>query len=256
MEVKVVDTGSVAAVTDALRGQDAFVDATSGPDPTLSGRLIEAAVSAGVYRFVMGEFSADPQNAEARSPLIFHGKNQAFNNMKILASEGKITYTTVSNGAFLDWILRTGAMKIDVFHKKVQYLNDGALPFAWTKLSSVGDAVVNVLRKAEQTENRSFYISSVFMSQKSMVDLAKKTLGDEDWEETKLDMDQKLKEATESMKTGNVSMDAIIDMILWSAGTVYAPRWEQLQDNELLGVKRMTDEEVCKLIRDIAAEKK
>lgn len=254
MEVKIVDTSSVAAITDALRDQDAFVDATSGPDPTLSERFIEAAVSAGVYRFVMSEFSADPQNLKARSPLIFSGKNQLFENMKRLASEGKITYTTVSNGAFLDWILKTGAMKIDLFNKKVQYLNDGALPFAWTKLSSVGIAVANVLRTSQQTENRSFYISSVIMSQKSMVDLAKRTLG-EGWEETKLDMDQKLKEATANMMAGNINMEAIIDMILWSAGTVPAPRWEQSDDNELLGVKTMTDKEVCELIKNIAEER-
>ena len=60
VKVKIIDTSSIAAVTNALRGQDAFVDATSGSNPNLSGRFIEAAVSAGVYRFVMSESSADP----------------------------------------------------------------------------------------------------------------------------------------------------------------------------------------------------
>jgi hypothetical protein len=87
-----------------------------------------------------------------------------------------------------------------------------------------------------------------------MVDLATRTLG-EGWEETKLDMDQKLKEATANMMAGNINMEAIIDMILWSAGTVPAPRWEQSDDNELLGVKMMTDKEVCELIKDIAEER-
>jgi uncharacterized protein YbjT (DUF2867 family) len=252
VEVKIVDTDSVSAITDALRGQDALIDASSGPDPTLQDRFVDAAVSAGVNRIVLSEFSVDPQIPEARSPLIFHAKNQAYEKAKKLAKDGKITYTTISNGAFLDWNLQTGFIKIDIFNKKVQYLNDGTLPFAWTKLSSVGAAVANVLKKAEQTENQSFYISSVYMSQKDMVDAAKKTLGERGWEETKLNMDQKLKEATTSMMAGKVDMEVIGNMILWSTATIASPRWEDLGDNKLLGVERLTDAELCKLIEDIA----
>ncbi|KAI4608260.1 hypothetical protein J4E80_009270 [Alternaria sp. BMP 0032] len=252
----VVDTNSVAAIAKALRGQDAIVDATSGPDPTLQGRIIEAAVSAGVYRIVMGEFSVDPEDPVARSPLIHHGKNEAFKQIKNLAAEGKITWTTISNGAFLDWNLRTGFINIDIRSRKARYMNDGTNPLPWTMLSSISTAVANVLKKAEHTENRSFYISNVIKSQKQMVALAKETLGSDGWDESNQDMDQKLKGATEAMMAGKVDLEVIGDMIRWSAGTVPAPRWEQLDDNKLLGVERMNDDEVRKLIRDIASEGK
>ncbi|KAH6866459.1 isoflavone reductase family protein-like protein CipA [Alternaria rosae] len=254
VSVKVVDTNSAAAIAEALRGNDAIVDTTSGPDPTLQGRIIEAAVSAGVYRIVMGEFSVDPEDPVARSPLFHHGKNQAYQHIKDLAAKGKITYTTISNGAFLDWNLRTGFINIDIRRKKVQYMNDGMIPLPWTMLSSISTAVANVLRKAEQTENRSFYISSVIKSQKQMVALAKETLGSDGWEESNQDLDSKLKAATEAMMAGKIDMEAIGDMIRWSAGTVPAPRWEQLDDNKLLGVERMNDDKVRRLIRDIASE--
>jgi hypothetical protein len=45
-------------------------------------------------------------------------------------------------------------------------------------------------------------------------------------------------------------------MIRWSAGTVPALRWKQLDDNKLLGVEQLDDDEVRKLIRDIALESK
>jgi len=254
VSVKIVNTDSVAAITEVLRGHDAVVDATSGPDPTLPGRIVEAAASAGVNRIVLSEFSVDPEDPIARSPLVHHGKNQAFQQVKELAAKGKITWTTVSNGAFLDWNLRTGFINVDIRSKKVQYINDGTLPFPWTMLSSVGTAVANVLKMAQDTENRCLYISSVIKSQKQMVDLAKEVLGSDGWEETKQDMDQKLKGATESMMAGKVDIGVIGDMIRWSAGTVPAPRWKQLNDNKLLGVERMNDDEVRKLIRDIASE--
>jgi putative NADH-flavin reductase len=256
VSMKVVNTDSVAAITEALRGQDAVVDATSGPDPGLPGRIVEAAAAAGVYRIILGEFSVDPEDRVARSPLVHHGKNQAFQRVKELAAEGRITWTAVCNGAFLDWNLRTGFINVDIRKKKVQYINDGELPFAWTMLSSVGTATANVLKKAQETENRCFYISSVIKSQKQMVELAKETLGSDGWDETRQDMNQRLKDATESMMAGKVDLDVIGDMIRWSAGTVPAPRWEQLDDNKLLGVERMSDDEVRKLIQEIVLESK
>ncbi|KAH7394665.1 isoflavone reductase family protein-like protein CipA [Pyrenochaeta sp. MPI-SDFR-AT-0127] len=255
VSVKVVNTDSVDAITQALRGQDALVDATSGPDPTLGMRFINAAAAAGVYRVIPSEFSIDIQSVEARSPLVFHGKNQAFEHLKKLAAEGKITYTTVSNSAFLDWNLRTGFINIDIYNKKVQYLNDGTDVFPWTHLSSVGTAVANVLAKPQETQNRSCYISNIKKSQKQMVGLAKESLGADGWEESTLDAGKALKAATESMLSGTVNMQVIGDMIRWSC-TVYSPRWEQQDDNKLLGVKSMTDDEVRKLIKEIAAEKK
>ncbi|RAR13243.1 isoflavone reductase family protein CipA [Stemphylium lycopersici] len=251
---KVVDTGSVAAIAGAMHGQDALVDATSGPDPSLQGRFIEAAIESGIYRIVMNEFSADPQDAKARSPLVFHAKSNAFEQIKKVAAEGKLTYTTISNSAFLDWNLRTGFINIDIFNKKVQYMNDGMRPFPWTMLSSVGTAVANVLKMAEQTQNRSFYISNIIKSQKQMANLAKESLGSEGWEETHQDMDQKLKNATADMMAGKVDMQVIGDMIRWSVSACPATRWEQIGDNELLGVRSMTDDEVRNLIVNIATQ--
>jgi hypothetical protein len=123
-------------------------------------------------------------------------------------------------------------------------------------LSSVGAAVANALQKAKETENRCLYISSVIKSQKQMVELAKEVLGRDGWEETEQDMNQKLEDATESMMAGKVDLGVIGDMIRWSAGTVPALRWKQLDDNKLLGVEQLDDDEVRKLIRDIALESK
>ncbi|KAF2012407.1 isoflavone reductase family protein-like protein CipA [Aaosphaeria arxii CBS 175.79] len=255
VSIKIVDTDSVDAITEALRGQDALIDATSGPDSTLGMRFIDAAAAAGVYRVIPGEFSADVQSAEARSPLVFHGKNMAFEHLKKLSAEGKITYTTISNAAFLDWNLRTGFINIDIHNKKVQYLNDGTDVFPWTHLSSVGTAVVNALAKPQETENRACYISNIRKSQKQMVDLAKDSLGADGWDESTIDAEKALKAAAESMLSGTINMQVIGDMIRWSC-TVYSPRWEQQDDNKLLGVRNLTDDEVMKLIKEIAAEKK
>ncbi|KAH9878821.1 hypothetical protein J1614_002255 [Plenodomus biglobosus] len=255
VSVKVVDTNSVESITEGLRGHDAFVDASSGPDPTLPARFIEAAVAAGIPRMIPSEFSIDPQSAEACKPLIRHGKNQAFQLLQKYVAEGKITYSSISNGAFLDWNLRTGFINIDIFEKKVTYMNDGNFPLAWTLLSSVGNAVVSILSNPEQTKNKSFYISSIMKSQRQMVTLAKEVLGDDGWEESSQNMDEVLEAATAKMMAGQVDMGVIGDMVRWST-QVHQPRWEQQDDNKLLGVAQLSDDDLRKLIKDVRAERK
>ncbi|PSN67060.1 NAD(P)-binding protein [Corynespora cassiicola Philippines] len=257
VSAKLVNTDSAESIIDALRGQDAFIDATFAPeDPNLTTRLIDAAAAAGVYRILPGEYTLDPQIAEARHPLVYHGKNQAYERAKKLAADGKTTYTTISNSAFLDWNLRTGFININLHDKKVQYMNDGTFPFPWTHVSSVSKAVVNALRKPEQTENRSFYISNVVKSQRQMVDLVKEVVGTEGWEETTLDMDQVLKKAIAELEAGKVNFQNFGDVVRWSISTVHSPRWEQQDDNRLLGVKEMTDDEIRRVVLDIYKEGK
>ena len=45
--VKVVDMESMDALVEALKGQDAIIDATMTPEPSFPLRLIDAAVAAG-----------------------------------------------------------------------------------------------------------------------------------------------------------------------------------------------------------------
>ena len=121
------------------------------------------------------------------------------------------------------WNLRTGFMNIDIFNKKVQYLNDGNNVFPWTHLSSIGTAVAGVLSKPRETENRNCYISSTLKSQKQMTALAKERLGPDGWEESHQDVEKALKEAPGNMMAGTVNIQVMGDMIR-SSCTVYTPR--------------------------------
>ncbi|RSL43880.1 hypothetical protein CEP54_014907 [Fusarium duplospermum] len=89
--VQVVDFESVSSLTVTLKGQDALIDATSAPDPSVAIRLIDAAVAAGVYRLIPSEFSADPTNTKTRSLAVFQGKAKALEHIQKLADDGKIT---------------------------------------------------------------------------------------------------------------------------------------------------------------------
>lgn len=253
---KVVDFSSSEALGVALQGQDAVVDALSNPDPNVSIGLIDAAVTAGVYRYIAPEFSTDPKDEKTRSLPVFQGKAQIYNHLQKVANDQKITWTAISNGAFLDWCLRTGFLNIDLVNKKVALMNDGSRVLPLTALPAVGTAVANALAQADKTRNMNCFIHSVQMSQKEIADLAKEALGSDGWEIKSQDMEKVFQEALSAISAGDYSWTVLGDLIRYSIATPgYSAPFEQ-DHNDLLGVRPMSDEQVKALIKEISDELK
>lgn len=250
--MKVVDFESASALEAALQGQDALVDATSVPDASFAIRLMDAAAAAGVYRLIPAEFSADPSNSKTRSLPPFAGKARAFEHLQELANTGSLTWTAISNNAFLDWGLRTAFLGIDIQNRSIEYFNNGNVVVPYTTLASVGTAVANALGKPEATKNKICYICNVQMTQRELAARARRALGKDGWRVEDLDMEAVLRAAMGELQAGRVSFEVIRDMIRFSISTPgYAARFEQT-DNELLGVRAMGEEEIEDLIREIA----
>ena len=267
--VKTVDFTSAESLTSALAGQDALIDATfDGADPGLSIRLVDAAVAAGVKHVIPSEFSGDPENSKARALPPFQPKSATYKHLCQLGRENKITWSAVCNNAFLDWGLRMSFLGIDLKDRKIEYLNGGKLVIPWTMLDAVGTAVANLLSLddtgRERVRNRVCYIYSMLKSQKEVADLAKEALrsdrdrgdGAREWTEENLDMEKVLGEAMGEMKAGNVTFKVIGDMIRYSISTPGFTGVPKVDDNELLGVKTLTDQEVNEVITKIAGEMK
>jgi hypothetical protein len=253
---KAVDFGSVTALSEVLQGQDAVVDAISSPDPSVSIRLIDAAVTAGVFRYIAPEFSNDPENQLTRALPVFGGKKQIYDYLLKVASEHEMTWTAVSNGAFLDWGLRMGFVNIDLLNKKVVLMNDGSHVLPWTALSAVGTAVANTLAKPEKTKNQTCYIYSVLKSQNDIVAIAKDALGAVDWEINSQDMEDVYAKAMAAVNSGDYSWNVMGDLIRYSISTPgYSGPFEQ-DHNDLLGVRPMSDEEVKCLVKEISNDLK
>ncbi|KAF5670944.1 isoflavone reductase family [Fusarium denticulatum] len=253
--VKIVDFDSASSLVEALQGQDAVIDATSIPDPAVSIRLIDAAVAAGVARFIPSEFTADPNNAQARALPIFQGKAYVYGHLQKLSGDGKITWTAVSSGALLDCSLRTSFVNIDLVNKKVDLMNDGSIVFPWTLLSSVGQAVASILMQPTKTKNRVCFVSNIQKSQKDMAELAKEALGHEGWQEGRLDMDEVLQEAMSELQRGNFNFKVIGDIIRYSISAPGYVSFPEKDDSELLNIKTLDDAAIKQLIEEIATEK-
>ena len=87
----------------AFKGQDAVVSTIAGPGIQTQTSIIDAAIKAGVKRFIPAEFGSNTANQKAVELVpVFKGKEKITNYLKSKESEG-ISWTSLANGPFFDW---------------------------------------------------------------------------------------------------------------------------------------------------------
>lgn len=254
--VKVVkaDYSSVEALTDALKGQDAVVSSLRAEAVDEQIRLVDAAIAAGVKRFIPSEFGVDTTNPKARALPVFDGKVKVQEYLEKKAAEGAITYTLIFNGAFLDWALKFKFLLDIKEHKAVLY-DDGEVHFSATTVSSVGKAVVGVLSHYEETKNQPVRVQDAAITQRQLLKIAQKVTGttEDQWQITVTETAPLEAEAYEELKKESPNH------MLWPYNFIkravfaegYGGRFNKV-DNELLGLKEMTDDELEALVASVA----
>lgn len=255
-KVKKVDFESTDDLTAALAGQDAFVDCTLVQDDTPK-RMIDAALAAGVHRYIPSDWSLDPLNKAANSLPVFSKRVERDNYLyeKCKSSNGTMTWTIVANGPFLDWNLRTGFAGIDISNKRAELMDGGNNRVVWTTLDSVGKAVAGIMAHPEETQNRPVYVQSVVKSCSEMVKHAQKVLGADGWQVVNVNADEANQNALTDLFSGKADMATFGTLIRYSNAKpeLFSP-WTKT-DNSLLGVSSMTDDELEGLIQKISASK-
>lgn len=113
--VEKVDYGSVESLKAALQGQDAVVSSIATVAIGSQNPLIDAAVQAGVKRFIPSEFGINTRIVEGTAiGKILQGK---IKTVDYLDDKSKVnpgfTWTGVSTGLFFDWVraIETGIGK-------------------------------------------------------------------------------------------------------------------------------------------------
>ena len=204
--------------------------------------VINAAIAAGVKRFIPSEFGSDTTNPKARVLPVYRDKVAAEDYLEIKASEGAITYTLVYNGAFLDWGLMVGFL-VNLQGKSAELYDGGDRPFSTSTTSTVGKAVAGVLSHYEETKNRAVYVHDAITTQKKLVALGEKLMG------SKFDVKTVKTAELESaayVELGKESPDpnlwfSFIKRAVWGEG--FGGDFKKT-DNALLGIKGLSESEI------------
>ncbi|KAK9415705.1 putative Bifunctional pinoresinol-lariciresinol reductase [Seiridium unicorne] len=243
VKVKVVDFEDEASLVAALKGQDAVVSTLGTPGFALQTRLIDAAASAGVKRFIPSEFGSDTANPKNSKLPVFQPKIQVDEYLQKKFPKTGLTYTFVHNGPFLDWGLKVPFL-LDVQGHKAELYDGGDQLFSATTLAGVGKAVVGVLNHFEDTKNRFVYVQEAAVSQKQLLNILKKARPDTKWVEEVVSTSDLEAKANEDLSKGNIHDGIWVSFIKRAIfGSGYGGHFKKL-DNDLLDVKTFTPSEL------------
>ena len=242
-EVVLVDFDSAESLADALKGQDAVISTLPAETLHVQQPLIDAAIKAGVKRFVPSSFGSDLANPNSRAVPPSHGKAQAEDYLVEKAKSTQLTHTFVYNGPFLDWGLEKNFI-IDTKDFKPTIFGDGDTVFSTTTVDSVATGILGVLRHPSETKNRAVYLEDIKISQNELYAIARKVAPSADWKPQQVSWDQAIGAADERLKKGIIDMQTIAPYLF---RTIMDPDFGgnfAKTDSELLGIKGRSKKDV------------
>jgi hypothetical protein len=218
---------------------------------------VDAAVAAGVKRFIPSEYGTNNLDPRARAVVpIYDIKGNALQYLqkKAAESEGKFTWTSICCGSWLDWALRPDKsgtfLGIDVKGRKATVWDSGRARFAVTSSDNTGLAVVRALlpEHAEATANKQVFLADFMTDTLEIVEALEKETG-EKWQLDRKESRDVLKAARARYDAGDVSAAFELLAITFVADVNVGYEFDKEQTiwNGRLGLPKETLDQVVKV---------
>ena len=117
-------------------------------------------------------YGVDMRVPENRANPAFVPKLLIEGHIHELVEKGKITYSGITTGDFLEYALNFGAL-INLVGKPYPVFKGGDVNASLRSHSDIAKAIVSVLQKPDETENRYLLIKSMVTRQNQLLRLAK-----------------------------------------------------------------------------------
>ncbi|KAF5244797.1 hypothetical protein FANTH_7621 [Fusarium anthophilum] len=213
VDVKRVDYDSVESLESALQGQDAVVSAVT---PTLLSKqvqIIDAAIAAGVQRFIPSEYGINTRTVDHPGLKTMVAPKIQIVDYLIEKSKGtpSFSWTGLATGLFFDWGLSFGLIGFDKSTKSVRIVDSGNERFFTTNVPFIGKAVAAVLTHPEETANKYLTIASFTTTQNEVLELIERETG-EKWTKTLVTPAELNKTGYEKLSKGEFM--AVADFLL------------------------------------------
>lgn len=170
-----------ASLLSAFAGQDLVVSTMSGGDSGLQLRIIDAAIAAGVKRFVPHEFGYDTLNDEIRKRITkYAGRGRVIDHLKKTSkANADFEWVGIATGYTLDTNLISGDLGLDMEWHSATIHGIGTEAFAASSLQRVGEVVKSVIAHWDEAKNQYIYASGVITSANEILRSAEKVTGRE-----------------------------------------------------------------------------
>ncbi|KAK3388603.1 hypothetical protein B0T20DRAFT_511262 [Sordaria brevicollis] len=173
-----VDYSSPTSLQSAFQGQDAVVSVVATAAVQTQKTIIDAAIAAGVKRFIPSEFGVHtrkPGIEKTRIGELLKGKRDVVDYL--IANEDKISWTGLSTGFFFDPAIKNSLLDISPSTATATLIDSGTEPWHASLRSHIGRAVSEILRHPDITKNQYLATASFNVSQKQLLEIIEELTG-------------------------------------------------------------------------------
>lgn len=253
-EVKVAEVNydEPKSLEQALKGQDALVCTLSFEAIPSQRFLIDAAIASGVKRFIPSEFGSNIRNEKTRKLPAYQSRVDIQNYLHEKSLGTELTYTIVNCGYILDYGLPRGSI-FDLKTHTARIADGGNTIFSASRLETVANAVAGLLQHPDETANRSVFVQDIATTQRNLISMAEKFTPGSKWKFEDFNTASWVARSDDAIAQGASPAEflvriAYIARSIW--GEDYGSHFEDL-DNDLFGIKGMTEEELEAMVNQI-----
>ncbi|KAF2093892.1 NAD(P)-binding protein [Rhizodiscina lignyota] len=198
-----------------FKGKDVVISTVAGHAIPDQIRIVDAAIDAGVKRFVPSEFGSDTSNEVGLQLFTFWSQKDKVRKY-LDSKKDQIEWTAFFNGFFFDWGIKVGFIPFNTATKTATiYPKYKDVTFSTTTLDMIGLAVAQALSPAHapKTANKIVYVRSFTTTMSELLQNFEELTG-EKWIIEEVDLDAAVKGAYEKLERGDPSE---VGTIIWYA---------------------------------------
>ncbi|KAL3490400.1 NAD(P)-binding protein [Aspergillus germanicus] len=176
--IKIADSYPLEDLVTAFKGQDAIVNAITSFSVAEQLKFIDAAVTAGVKRYLPSEYGLDNNTPAARElSVVFRDKGLVQDYLREKESTG-LTWTTIACGMWIGWSLRNNFLGLDYKNRTITLTNNGQGPFSTTTLANTALALNRILLSPSGSANQIVFLSDFATTQEELVQTIERLTGE------------------------------------------------------------------------------
>ncbi|KAK0664056.1 hypothetical protein DIS24_g519 [Lasiodiplodia hormozganensis] len=240
--IKKVDYGSFESLKAAFEGQDAVVAMTATRASGEQFTIIDAAIAAGIKRYIPSEFGVVDYTHGLPHQGIKHAIRGKLDTIDYLLEKSKqypaFTWTRVATSFFFEFGLTTTFLGFDKDTKTARIIDSGNERFYLSSYPFIARAVTAILANPEATNNRCMQIGSCRVSMNELLQIVEEESG-EKWSTEHVSSKEVERAAMEKLAVAPDDEDASDDLIILflSGDNVGGGLKNEERDNAALGLQ-------------------
>ena len=250
VKVVQVDYESGESLKGVLKGIDALVSTLTTGSIAKQQKLVDAAIEDGLKRIIPSDFGADLEIDTVRSLPVLKPKVDMQAYIRNKCSGTRTTYTFIANNIFLDWSIDNKFL-VDLEGKRIDLYDGGHVPISTAPTDFVARATAAVLLRPVETANKTVRIQGILTTQRRILEIAQRQLGDDGWQVNNVSTQDVEEEAWRSLQQDpeNFWSWGMGMLVRASFGEGFSRDFSANNDNELLGLSEIREDELERYIQ-------